>query len=360
MVRAAVLSAQDSPLTVTDIVLPEPGPGRVRIRVVAAGVCHSDLSLANGTLRQAVPAVLGHEGAGVVVSVGEGVTSVEPGDHVVINWAPPCRSCWFCAAGEPYLCEHASDAAEIPHAFLPNGTPLYPGLGAGAFAEETIVPESGAVKIPHSVPLEHAAVLGCAVLTGAGAVFNTAAVQPGQSVVVVGVGGVGLSVLQAARIAGAGRIIAVDLHESKAELALSQGATHFVVSDEGAAKAVRKLTDGRGADVAFECVGHPSAIRTAWSASRRGGHVVIVGVGSAKAKVEFTALELYYFGRTLTGCLFGSTDPAVDIPRLLDLMDRGELDVGGLVTATTDLEGIETAFEDMRAGRGGRTLIRFE
>ncbi|SDC26817.1 alcohol dehydrogenase catalytic domain-containing protein [Actinokineospora iranica] len=359
MVRAAVLSAQGKPLEITEVVLPEPGPGQVRVRVAAAGVCHSDLSLANGTLRQPVPAVLGHEGAGVVVSVGTGVTRVEPGDHVLLNWAPPCRECWFCEAGEPYLCAHASDAAEVPYGTLSDGTPLYPGLGTGAFAEETIVPERGAVKIPVDVPLEQAAVLGCAVLTGAGAVFNTAQVSTGQAVVVVGVGGIGLSVLQAARIAGASPIIAVDVHESKSDLALSQGATHFLVSGDKTAKAVRSLTDGRGADVAFECVGMPATIRTAWSSSRRGGKVVVVGVGSAKAMVEFSALELYWMGRTLTGCLFGSTDPDTDVPRLLGLVGSGQLDVAGLVTTVTDLDGIEGAFEDMRQGRGGRTLVRF-
>ncbi|WP_424185709.1 zinc-binding dehydrogenase [Actinokineospora sp. G85] len=359
MVRAAVLSEQGKPMEVVDIVLPEPGPGRVRVRVVAAGVCHSDLSLSNGTLRQPVPAVLGHEGAGVVTAIGEGVTKVAVGDHVLLNWAPPCRECWFCDNGEPWLCAHNSDAAGIPHGTLADGTDLYPGLGAGAFAEETIVPENGAVPIPDNVPLEQAAVLGCAVLTGVGAVFNTAKVQPGQAVLVVGVGGVGLSVLQAARVAGASPIIAVDVHAEKEELARAQGATHFLVSDDTTTKAVRKLTGGRGADVAFECVGIPATIRAAWSASRRGGHVVVVGVGSAKAMVEFSALELYWQGRTLTGCLFGSTDPDVDVPRLLALVAEGKLDVSALVTNTTDLTGVEAAFEDMRQGKGGRTLIRF-
>ncbi|GGS37101.1 alcohol dehydrogenase catalytic domain-containing protein [Actinokineospora fastidiosa] len=355
MVRAAVLAEQGTQLEVTDIVVGEPGPGRVKVRVAAAGVCHSDLSLANGTLRQPVPAVLGHEGAGTVVAVGKGVTSVAPGDHVLLNWSPPCRECWFCEIGEPHLCERA-DWSDTSHATLPDGAELYPGLGAGAFAEETIVPEGGAIKIPSDIPLAEAAVLGCAVLTGAGAVFNTARVRPGQSVAVVGLGGVGLSVLQAARIAGAGPIVALDVQD-KAELAMAHGATDFVRSDEKAGKAVRALTGGRGADVVIECVGHPAAIRTAWSASRRGGHVVVVGVGSAKAKVEFSALELYWFGRTLSGCVYGEIDPDVDVPRVLDWVRTGQLDASSLITARTDLSGIENAFAEMRAGRGGRTLV---
>ncbi|WP_026423850.1 Zn-dependent alcohol dehydrogenase [Actinokineospora inagensis] len=359
MVRAAVLRAQGEPLAVTDIVLPDPGPGQVRVRLVAAGVCHSDLSLANGTLRQPVPAVLGHEGAGVVESVGAGVTRVAPGDHVLLNWAPPCRECWYCLAGEPYLCERAADAASIPHATLPDGTPLYPGLGTGAFAEETVVSERATVKIPADVPLDRAAVLGCAVLTGAGAVLNTADVKPGQSVVVVGVGGVGLSVLQAARLAGASPIIAVDVRPEKEALALSMGATHFLLSDDTTAKTIRALTDTRGADVTFECVGSPAGIRTAWSAARRGGHVVVVGVGSAKAPVEFNALELYWFGRTLTGCLYGSSDPDVDVPRLLDHVQAGELDLDGLITAEITLDEVGTALADLPTNTGGRTLVRF-
>lgn len=359
MVKAAVLVEQGKPLEVREITLPDPGPGQVRVRMVAAGVCHSDLSLANGTLKQPVPAVLGHEGAGVVESVGSGVTRVAPGDHVLLNWAPSCGGCWFCEQGEPWLCEHAADAANVPYAEL-DGADLYPALGAGAFAEATLVPERGAVKIPDDVPLELAAVLGCAVLTGAGAVFNTAGVQAGQSVVVIGLGGIGLSALQAARIAGAGPIVAVDVSTEKEALARAHGATDFVVSGKDTAKAVRKLTGGRGADHAFECVGRPETIRTAWSSSRRGGDVVVVGVGSAKAPVEFSALELYWFGRTLRGCLFGSSDPDVDVPKLLDHLAAGELDLRSLVTAQTDLNGINDAFEQMAAGRGARTLVRVD
>jgi S-(hydroxymethyl)glutathione dehydrogenase/alcohol dehydrogenase len=357
MVRAAVLMKQGGPLDVRDISLGDPGPGQVRVRVHAAGVCHSDLSLANGTLLQEVPAVLGHEGAGVVTAVGDGVDRVAEGYHVVLNWAPACRECWFCLQGEPWLCAHAEDVARAPYASLDDGTPVYPGLGTGAFAEETIVPAAGVVKVPDSVPMTHAAVLGCAVQTGAGAVLNTARVRAGESVVVVGLGGVGLSALQAARAVGAGPIIGVDVSEAKAELAERHGATDFVVSTDTTAKAVRKLTGGRGADHAFDCVGLPATIRTAWSSSRRGGSVTVVGVGSKANIVEFSALELYWFGRTLHGCVFGSSDPDVEIPRLLGLVEDGRLDLAALISATTDLAGVNDAFE--RLGQGARTIVEF-
>jgi S-(hydroxymethyl)glutathione dehydrogenase/alcohol dehydrogenase len=357
MVRAAVLMKQGGPLDVRDISLGDPGPGQVKVRVHAAGVCHSDLSLANGTLMQEVPAVLGHEGAGVVTAVGDGVDRVAEGDHVVLNWAPACRECWFCLQGEPWLCAHAEDVARAPYASLDDGTPVYPGLGTGAFAEETIVPAAGVVKVPDSVPMTHAAVLGCAVQTGAGAVLNTARVRAGESVVVVGLGGVGLSALQAARAVGAGPIIGVDVSEAKAELAERHGATEFVVSTDTTAKAVRKLTGGRGADHAFDCVGLPATIRTAWSSSRRGGSVTVVGVGSKANIVEFSALELYWFGRTLHGCVFGSSDPDVEIPRLLGLVEDGKLDLAALISDTTDLAGVNDAFE--RLGQGARTIVEF-
>jgi S-(hydroxymethyl)glutathione dehydrogenase/alcohol dehydrogenase len=356
MVKAAVLTKQGGPLEVREISLGDPGPGQVKVRVHAAGVCHSDLSLANGTLMQEVPAVLGHEGAGVVTAVGEGVSRVSVGDHVVLNWAPACRECWFCDHGEPWLCVHAEEVARTPYATLGDGTPVYPGLGTGAFAEETVVPAAGVVRVPDSVPMDQAAVLGCAVQTGAGAVFNTARVRAGESVVVVGLGGVGLSALQAARAVGAGPIIGVDVSEAKADLARQHGATDFVVSNETTAKAVRKLTDGRGADQTFDCVGLPATIRLAWSSSRRGGAVTVVGVGSKANVVEFSALELYWFGRTLHGCVFGSSDPDVEIPRLLGLVDEGKLDLAALTSATTDLAGVNDAFE--RLGQGARTIVQ--
>jgi S-(hydroxymethyl)glutathione dehydrogenase/alcohol dehydrogenase len=264
VVRAAVLPAVNAPLVVTDIDLPDPGPGQVRVRLAAAGVCHSDLSLSNGTLRQPAPAVLGHEGAGTVVAVGEGVDHVAAGDPVVLNWAPACGTCHFCGLGEPWLCSDANTAASAPYATLTaDGSPLYPGLGTAVFAEETVVAARAVLPLPAGVPLTDAALLGCAVLTGYGAVHHAAAVREGESVAVYGVGGVGLAVLQAARIAGAGPIVAVDVAPGKEELARAAGATDFVVAGDDTAKRVRALTGGHGADVAIECVGRADTIRTA-------------------------------------------------------------------------------------------------
>ncbi|SHN12052.1 zinc-binding dehydrogenase [Actinacidiphila paucisporea] len=360
MVRAAVLPAVNAPLVVTEIDLPEPGPGQVRVRLAAAGVCHSDLSLSNGTLRQPVPAVLGHEGAGTVVAVGDGVDRVAPGDKVVLNWAPACGSCHFCGLGEVWLCANSGNAAAAPYATLAaDGSALHPGLGTAVFAEETVVAAGAVLPLPDGVPLTDAALLGCAVLTGYGAVHHSAAVRPGESVAVYGVGGVGLAVLQSARIAGAGRIIAVDVAPGKEELAIAAGATDFVVAGEDTAKRVRGLTGGHGADVAVECVGRADTIRTAWSSTRRGGRTTVVGIGGQDQKVIFSALELFYFGRTLSGCVYGNCDPTQDLPVLAGHVREGRLDLSGMVTEHIGLDGIPAAFEAMTAGRGGRALIVF-
>lgn len=357
MVRAALLRIVDGEFEVTDLVLPDPGPGQVRVRIASAGVCHSDLSLATGTLRQEFPAVLGHEGAGVVVATGEDVDTVKVGDHVVLNWSPSCGACWFCTHGQPYLCERSADASKTPYATLADGTPVYAGLGTGAFAEETVVSSRAVVRIAQEVDLALAALLGCAVLTGVGAVLNTAQVQPAESVTVIGLGGVGLSVLQAARSVRADPIIAVDRSAGKETLAKGQGATHFVPAQKRLGAAVRDLTEGRGADHVFDCVGSSATIRDAWSASRRGGSVTVVGIGGTDDEVRFNALELWWFARTLRGCVAGSSDPQSHIPRLLDLADRGLIDLAALVTGSTGLSGIGAAFADMTAGRGARTLV---
>lgn len=359
MVRAAVLPAVNAPLEIAEIRLPDPGPGQVRVKLAAAGVCHSDLSLSNGTLKQPAPAVLGHEGAGTVTAVGEGVTGVAPGDPVVLNWAPSCGDCHFCGLGEVWLCGNAGAAAAKPYAQRADGSELYPGLGTAAFAEETVVAAHAALPLPPGVPLADAALLGCAVLTGWGAVHNSARVRSGESVAVFGVGGVGLATLQAARIAGAGPIVAVDVSPEKEELARAAGATDFLVAADDTARSIRKLTGGIGADVAIECVGRADTIRTAWSSTRRGGRTTVVGIGGQDQQVSFSALELFYFGRTLSGCVYGDSDPARDLPVIAEHVRSGALDLSGLVTERIGLADIPAAFDAMVAGKGGRALIVF-
>ncbi|MEU0073251.1 Zn-dependent alcohol dehydrogenase [Streptomyces sp. NPDC006332] len=360
MVRAAVLPAVGAALEITEIDLPDPGPGQVRVRLAAAGVCHSDLSLSNGTMRVPVPAVLGHEGAGTVVAVGDGVTRVRPGDDIVLNWAPSCGSCHACTLGEVWLCANAlNGAADVYARRASDGTDLHPGLNVAAFAEETVVSADCVLPAPEGVPLTDAALLGCAVLTGYGAVHHSARVRPGETVAVYGVGGVGLAALQAARIAGASRIVAVDVSPAKEELARAAGATDYVVASDATAREVRALTGKQGVDVAVECVGRAVTIRAAWESTRRGGRTTVVGIGGKDQQVTFNALEIFHWGRTLAGCVYGDCDPARDLPVIAEHVRAGRLDLGALVTERIGLEGIPAAFENMLAGKGGRALVVF-
>ncbi|MDQ0814287.1 S-(hydroxymethyl)glutathione dehydrogenase/alcohol dehydrogenase [Streptomyces sp. B3I7] len=358
-VRAAVLPALGAPLEIAEIDLPDPGPGRVRIRLAAVGVCHSDLSLSDGTMRVPLPAVLGHEGAGTVVAVGEGVTHVAPGAGAVLNWAPACGSCHACELGEGWLCANALNGAAEVYARTTDGTELHPGLNVAAFAEETVVPAGCVLPAPDGVPLADAALLGCAVLTGYGAVHHAARVRPGETVAVFGAGGVGLAALQAARIAGAGRVVAVDVSPEKESLARRAGATDYVVASSTTAREIRGLTGRQGVDVAVECVGRAVTIRTAWESTRRGGRTVVVGIGGKEEVVTFNALELFHWGRSLAGCVYGNCDPARDLPVLADHVRAGRLDLGLLVTERIALDGIPDAFENMRAGKGARALVTF-
>ncbi|MGP4045663.1 Zn-dependent alcohol dehydrogenase [Streptomyces sp. 2A115] len=359
-IRAAVLPAVGAPLEITGVELPEPGPGQVRVRLAAAGVCHSDLSLSNGTMRVPVPAVLGHEGAGTVVSVGAGVTHVAPGDDVVLNWAPSCGSCHACSLGEVWLCANALvGAGQVYARRSSDGTELYPGLNVAAFAEETVVAAGCVLPAPAGIPLTDAALLGCAVLTGYGAVHHSARVRPGESVAVFGVGGVGLAAIQAARIAGASTVVAVDVSLEKESLAREVGATEYVVSSEHTAREIRGLTGKQGVDVAVECVGRAVTIRTAWESTRRGGRTTVVGIGGKDQQVSFNALEIFHWGRTLAGCVYGNSDPSRDLPVLAEHVRAGRLDLGALVTERIALEGIPAAFENMVAGKGGRAVVVF-
>jgi len=355
-VRAALLTDIGAPLRLVDLDLPDPGPGQVRIRIAATGVCHSDLSLARGTLRQPVPAVLGHESAGTVVAVGPGVTSVSTGDRVVLIWAPPCRDCWYCTSGEPWLCERSSDAAGQPYATV-GGEPVYPGLSTGGFATETVVSEQAVLPVPNAIPLEQAALVGCAVMTGIGAVLETARVQPGQSVLIVGLGGVGLSAVQGAGLASATQVIVVDRSPDKLELAQQLGATDVLAAGGELAKQVRALTDGRGVDHGIDCVGAAETIRATWSSTRRGGTTVVVGIGGKEQQVSFSALELFHFARTIKGCVYGGADPAVLMPRILAHAAAGEIDLGALISGTIGLNQIDAAFDEMSRGVGARVVV---
>ncbi|MEU1531032.1 Zn-dependent alcohol dehydrogenase [Streptomyces fagopyri] len=360
MVRAAVLPAVGAPLEIAEIDLPEPGPGQVRVRLAAAGVCHSDLSLCDGTMRVPVPAVLGHEGAGTVVSVGEGVTGIAPGAEVVLNWAPSCGSCHACSLGEVWLCADAlTGAGNVYARRTSDGSDLHPGLNVAAFAEETVVAAGCVLPVPDGIPLTDAALLGCAVLTGYGAVHHSAGVRPGESVAVFGIGGVGLAALQAARIAGASKIVAVDVSAEKESLARAAGATDYVVASDTTAREIRALTGRHGVDVAVECVGRAVTIRAAWDSTRRGGRTTVVGIGGKDQQVTFNALEIFHWGRTLAGCVYGNCDPARDLPVLAEHVRAGRLDLAMLVTERIGLEGIPGAFENMVAGKGGRAVVEF-
>jgi len=358
-VRAAVLPAVGAPLEITGIELPDPGPGQVRVRLAAAGVCHSDLSLADGVMRVPVPAVLGHEGAGTVVAVGEGVTHVSPGAPVVLNWAPSCGKCHACGLGEVWLCANALNGSAEVYARTADGTELHPGLTVAAFAEETVVPAAAVLPLPEGVPLTDAALLGCAVLTGYGAVHHSARVRPGETVAVFGAGGVGLATLQSARIAGAARIIAVDVTPEKQALARAAGATDYVLASAATPREIRALTGDHGVDVAIECAGRAVSIRAAWESTRRGGRTTVVGIGGKDQQVTFNALELFHWGRTLSGCVYGNSDPARDVPVLADHVRTGRLDLSALVTERIGLADIPGAFENMRVGKGGRALVVF-
>lgn len=354
--RAAVMRSPERPIEVETVWLRDVGPDDVRVRIDAVGVCHSDLSLARGRLAQATPAVLGHEACGTVVEAGPEVTNVRCGDRVILLWITPCGHCWFCINGETHLCETGTDRGAMPYARDADGEPVYAGLTVGAFAEQTVVPAAAVVAVPDGVASEHAAVLGCAVTTGVGAALNVARVTAGSSVVVMGLGGVGLAAIIGAKLNGAGTVIAVDRNPDRAAVALEVGADHFVVADDEFKRKVRTLTT-RGADYAFDCVGSAATIRDAWSITRRGGTACVVGIGRKDDPVTFNALELFHFARTLVGCVGGSLDAASDLPGYFDWIGSGRLDVQPLITGTGGLADVERAFADLEAGRAIRTIL---
>jgi Zn-dependent alcohol dehydrogenase len=380
-IRAAVLRRPDRPVAVETVLLEPPRRGEVRVRVVAAGVCHSDVHLAGGLLGEGRwPMVLGHEGAGVVAAVGEGVTEVAPGDHVAFCFVPSCGACRACRAGNRTLCETAA-ANRVAGMLMDgtsrlravDGTVLQHGLMVACFAEYAVVPVAGAVPLPPSIPLWQAALLGCGVVTGIGAV-NRAGLRVGASVCVIGCGGVGLQVIAGARLAGAGTIVAVDTDPAKLELARRRGATHAVVApgagamqDAGAGpRAVRDAgagvvpevlaITGGGVEHAFEVVGSAATIRQAWDVLRPGGTAIVVGLVPQGIEASLPAIE-FLSEKTITGSYYGSSDVHAALGRLVPLVLDGRLDLGEVVSYLIGLDDVEAALERLRRGQGARSVI---
>jgi S-(hydroxymethyl)glutathione dehydrogenase/alcohol dehydrogenase len=371
-IKAAILWEQGQPLSVEAAELDPPGPGEALVEIKVAGVCHSDLHAINGDWPMKVPLVPGHEGAGVVREVGEGVTRVKPGDRVVLCWAPACGQCAACREGRPVLCERL-DRTTFRNR-LPSGEtrlrardqPVAPFLGTACFATHTVVPQEGLIPIGSDVPFAALAAVGCAVITGFGAVTNAARVPNGATVAVIGAGGVGLNVIQGARVVGSSRVIAVDRETAPLALARTLGATDTIVAgaapSDGAppprlADAVRALTDGRGADFVFDTVGNPDTMADATSAARKGGTIVITGLSRLDARGSVKMYPFVMQEKRLVGSVYGSGDPLRDVPALVDLHRTGVLKLDELAARTYPLEGVNDALAALARSSGGRGVL---
>ncbi|RAP40509.1 alcohol dehydrogenase [Rhodovulum viride] len=352
-------------LAVRQLDLDAPGPGEVLIRVAAAGVCHSDLSVINGTRPRPVPMVLGHEASGHVEAVGDGVTDLAPGDHVVCIFAPGCGSCTPCAEGRPALCtraarHHGVGELMTGHRRLSmDGRPVHHHVGVSAFATHAVLARPSLVKVEADIPPHISALFSCAMLTGAGAVFNTARVMPGSKVAVVGLGGVGLSAILGAAAAGAGEIVAIDPFPAKREAALAMGATHAVAADDDTVAAVRDLTGG-GVDVALELAGSVRALETAYDVTCRGGTTVTAGLPHPDARMSLNALKLVAEERSLKGSYIGSCVPQRDLPRMFALHALGRLPVEKMLTHRLKLDQINLAMDQLDRGIAIRQVIEFD
>lgn len=363
--KAVVVRALNE-YAVEEVTVDPPKAGEIKVKMKATGVCHSDLSMINGTIPASMPVVIGHEGAGIVEELGEGVTQFEVGDHVVLSFIPFCGECHSCHTHQPFLCTAGS-----PHPGLmldgttrvrsaANGEELGVMTQIGCMSEHIIAPAVSAVKIDKTIPFDKAALVGCGVMTGVGAAINTAQVTPGSSVVVFGCGGIGLSIIQGARLSGAGKVIAVDLADNKLEMAEKFGATHTINSGNvDAQEEIMKLTT-RGADFAFEAVGQNFLMELAYACTRRGGTTTIVGVGSPTKNFSVDSLTIGMSARTLKGCMYGSANPPRDFPMLLDLYQAGKLNLDDMVSKTYSIDDIHQAFEDMEANTNARGVLVYD
>ena len=359
--KAAVCYQPHAPLVVEELDIDAPKEGEVLVRVASAGVCHSDYHVMKGEWNPPLPMVLGHEGAGVVEAVGPGVTMSKPGDHVILNFRPNCGWCKYCASGRPVLCNGADTARWMMFdgtSRLHKGSTEYFHFARTAcFSEYAVVPQSGAVPIRHDMPLDKACLVGCSVMTGVGAVTNTAKVTPGASVVVIGAGGIGLNVIQGAKLAGAGRIIAVDMLENKLAFAREFGATDVIDASKGdTVERVLGLTDG-GADYAFEAIGMSKTIMQAYDCTGLGGTTCIVGMAPEDDNITVNALSLPRTERTIVGSWYGGARPWVDLPKMVDLYMAGKLKVDELVSRTYPLDEINVAYDALAAGEVARSIL---
>jgi S-(hydroxymethyl)mycothiol dehydrogenase len=355
-VRAVVARSKGAPVSLETIVVPDPGPGEALVKVEACGVCHTDLHYREGGINDEFPFLLGHEAAGVVESVGEGVTEVAPGDFVILNWRAVCGNCRACRRGRPQYCFNTHNAKQ--KMTLLDGTELSPALGIGAFAEKTLVAAGQCTKVERAASAAAAGLLGCGVMAGIGAAINTGNVGRGDSVAVIGCGGVGDAAIAGARLAGAARIIAVDIDDRKLEQARSLGATHTVNSKQSdAVEAIRELTGGFGADVVIEAVGRPETYKQAFYGRDLAGTVVLVGVPTPEMKLELPLLDVFGRGGSLKSSWYGDCLPSRDFPMLIDLYLQGRLDLDAFVTETIALEDVEKAFERMHGGDVLRSVV---
>jgi S-(hydroxymethyl)glutathione dehydrogenase / alcohol dehydrogenase len=354
--RAALLRRSgEEILSVTSSSTTSFGPGRVHIRMHRAALCHSDLSAMTGMVPHPAPFVPGHEGAGEVIAVGEGVTSVKPGDRVIVCWMPPCDSCWHCRAGQGHLCKSAYQNLATPN-FEIDQTPVLGMLGGGTFADEVVLDAKSAIPVPDDVPYDVAAIIGCGVTTGIGAALNTARVQPGSTVVVIGLGGVGISIIQGAKVAGAARIVAVDPTASRREWAMKFGAT-LAIAPEELTEVGPEITDGVGFDYAFEAVGKAATLRAAYDAARIGGVVCLVGVGSDTETVPLGLAELMRGEKKILPSLYGGDDVRRTFATVIELWREGRIDLESMITHHVALSDINEAIRQMKTGEALRTVI---
>lgn len=363
-IRAAVLDDASGTPRVVDVQLDAPRSGEVEVRVVTAGVCGSDLHVTQGDWAVPMPVVLGHEGAGVVTAIGPDVTDVAVGDHVVLSWVPQCGECRQCLAHRPWQCEVAAEVV-APGGVLFDGTSrlhrgedtLHHYLGVSSFSERVVVPESGAIPIRKDAPLDVVAIVGCAVATGVGAVRNTAGVEEGATVAVIGCGGVGLSCVQGARLAGASRIVAVDVAPDKLEVAVRLGATETVDASAGDPVARLRELVPEGLDYVFDAIGKTATTEQAIAALGLGGAAVVVGLPPTGSTARFDPLVLAEANQRILGSNYGSIDARRDVPKLVDLYMEGELDLESMVSARRPLAEVAEALDDLAAGRALRTLL---